>query len=144
MSRKTIKFNGFGFPVVLANVQTKVVHDEVVPDVNYNDLQALLFVALIRKPTRLSGAEIRFLRHHLEMTQDAFAKLLKIERSLVSKWEGKDLKATGMTIHAEIFLRMKLAKLGHHDLDAEFDRIEPGSASRGVGKPLEIKMGKAG
>jgi len=49
-----------------------------------------------------------------------------------------------MTIHAEIFLRMKLAKIGHHDLDAEFDMIEPGSASRGGGKPLEIRMGKAG
>ena len=116
---------------------------EVVPDVNYNELQAILFVALIRKSTRLSGAEIRFLRHHLEMTQDAFARLLKVERSLVSKWEGKDLKATGMTIHAEIYLRLKLAKLSHQDLDQEFDSIEPGAAAKGVGKPLEIKLSKA-
>jgi len=77
MSCKSIKFIGFGFPVVLANVQTKVVHDEVVPNVNYNDLQVLLFVALIRKPTRLSGAEIRFLRHHLGMTQDGPPALVK-------------------------------------------------------------------
>jgi len=62
----------------------------------------MLFVALIRQPTRLSGAEVRFLRHHLEMTHDAFARLLKVELSLVVKWEGKDLKATGLTIHAEI------------------------------------------
>ena len=143
MVRKKIKFNGFGFPIILANVQTKVAHNEAVPDVNHNELQALLFVALIRKPAKLSGAEIRFSRHHVEMTQDHFAKLLKIERCLVSKWEHKDLKATGMTIHAEVFLRMKLAKLVHQDLDAEFDIIEPGSASKGVGKPLEIKMGKA-
>ena len=143
MSRKTIKFNGFGFPIILANAPTKMVLGEVVPDVNYNELQAMLFVALIRKPTRLSGAEIRFLRHHLEMTQDAFARLLKVERSLVSKWEGKDLKATGMTIHAEIYLRLKLAKLSHQDLDQEFDSIEPGAAAKGVGKPLEIKLSKA-
>ena len=143
MSRKNIKFNGFGFPVVLTNVQTKVVHDEIVPDVDFNELQKLLFIALIRKPSRLSGAEIKFLRLHLEMTQQDFAKLLKIERSLVSKWENKDLKVTGMTVHAEIFLRMKLARLTHQHLDDEFDIIEPGSAAKGVGKPLELKVGKA-
>lgn len=144
MSHKTLKLNGFGFPIVLANAPTKQVLGKVVPDVNYNELRAILFVALIRKPSRLSGAEIHFLRLHLEMTQDSFAKLLKVERSLVSKWEGKDLRATGMTIHAEIYLRLKLAKLIHQDLDQEFDSIEPGAAAKGVGKPLEIKLSKAG
>ena len=110
---------------------------------NYKELQDLLFRALIRKPAKLSGAEVKFLRHHLEMTQSHFTKLLTIERSLVSRWQSKDLKATGMTMHAEVFLRLKLAKLVHQDLDQEFDVIEPGSASKGVGKPLEIRMGKA-
>jgi DNA-binding transcriptional regulator YiaG len=97
MSRKAIKFNGFGFPIILLNAPVKVEYGEEIPDVNFNHIQNILFHALLLKPSRLSGAEVKFLRHYLELTQEAFSKTLKVERSLISKWESKALKATGMS-----------------------------------------------
>ena len=140
MGRKTLTFNGFGFPILLVNVSMKTEHGEELPDVSYKAMEQLLFEAVIRKPARLCGAEVKFLRHHFEMTQFAFAKLLKIERSLVSKWESKDLKATGMTVHAEIFLRLKLAKLANNTTANDFEVIELGAGTKGVGKPLAIDL----
>lgn len=143
MNRKTIKFNGFGFPIILVNVSVKVEYGDEIPDVNFNRMQERLFQALLLKPSRLSGAEVKFLRHYLELTQQQFAKILKVERSLISKWEGKELKATGMSSHIEIFLRLKLARLMDQNIDRDFAVIEPATETKSVGKPVELKLGKA-
>ena len=134
-----MKFNGFGFPVILLNVPVKVEYGDEIPDINFKRMQEQLFQALLLKPSSLSGAEVKFLRHHLELTQDQFAKILKVERSLISKWEGKDLKVTGMSSHIEIFLRLKLAKLKDQNIDRDFAVIEPATATKTVGKPVELK-----
>jgi DNA-binding transcriptional regulator YiaG len=134
-----MKFNGFGFPVILLNVPVKVEYGDEVPDINFKRIQEQLFHALLLKPSRLSGAEVKFLRHHLELTQDQFGKILKVERSLISKWEGKDLKVTGMSTHIEIFLRLKLTKLKDQNIDRDFAVIEPATATKSVGKPVELK-----
>jgi DNA-binding transcriptional regulator YiaG len=139
MTRKTMKFNGFGFPVILLNVPVKVEYGDEIPDINFKRMQEQLFHVLLLKPSRLSGAEVKFLRHHLELTQDQFAKILKVERSLISKWERKDLKVTGMSSHIEIFLRLKLAKLKDQNIDRDFAVIEPATATKTVGKPVELK-----
>ena len=137
MTRKTIKFNGFGFPVILVNVPMKIEYDDEIPDINFKRIQKQLFHALLHKPTRLSGAEVKFLRHHLALTQDQFSKILKVERSLISKWEGRVLKASGMSTHVEIFLRLKLTRLDNRSID--FAVIEPATATKSVGKPVELK-----
>lgn len=143
MKRKTVKFNGFGFPVILVNAPMKIEQGEEIPDVNFNRIQDSLFQALLLKPSRLSGAEVKFLRHYLELTQDAFSKTVKVERSLVSKWETKDLKATGMSPHIEIFLRLKLAKLKNQNIERNFSVGEPATDAKGVGKPIEISFDRA-
>lgn len=143
MTRKTVKFNGFGFPVILLNAPMKIEHGEEIPNVNFNRLQDNLFQALLLKPSRLSGAEVKFLRHYLKLTQEAFSKTLKVERSLISKWESKDLKATGMSSHIEIFLRLKLAKLKNQSIDRNFSVGEPATDTKSVGKPIEIRLDKA-
>ena len=143
MQRKTIKFNGFGFPIILLNSPVKVENGEEIPDVNFNHIQDSLFHALLLKPSRLSGAEVKFLRHYLELTQEVFSKTLKVERSLISKWESKDLKVTGMSSHIEIFLRLKLAKLKDQSIERNFSVGEPAMDTKSVGKPIEIRLGKA-
>jgi DNA-binding transcriptional regulator YiaG len=144
MNRKTVRFNGFGFPIILLNAPIRVEHGEEIPDVNFNRLQDTLFHALLLKPSRLSGAEVKFLRHYLELTQEAFGKTVKVERSLVSKWETKYLKATGMSSHIEIFLRLKLAKLRKQSIDHNFSIGEPATNAKGVGKPIEIRLDEVG
>ncbi len=64
--------------------------DPIIPRVN--DLMRTLAVAVIAKPYRLAGDEIRFLRKYLRMTGDEFARLIHINRTNLSKWENDEHK----------------------------------------------------
>jgi DNA-binding transcriptional regulator YiaG len=63
--------------------------DPVIPRVSA--LMRLLAAALIAKPYRLAGAEIRFLRKYLRLTGDELCRLMHVNRASLSKWEnGED------------------------------------------------------
>ena len=64
--------------------------DPIIPRVN--DLMRMLAVAVIAKPYRLAGDEIRFLRKYLRMTGDEFSRILHINRTNLSKWENDEDK----------------------------------------------------
>lgn len=54
------------------------------------EIMHLAALAVLRKPYRLDGAELRFLRKHVDLTQEAFAKLLGVDKTTLSKWENND------------------------------------------------------
>ena len=62
----------------------------------------------------LSGSEVRFLRHELEMTQSALAQLLGVPESDLMRWElgrrrrGPECAAAGRALK-RIFLNRRLA-----------------------------------
>src|ERR1044071_6484425 len=58
--------------------------DPIIPKVN--DTMRLLAVAVILKPERLAGEEIRFLRKYLRMTGEEFSQLLDVDKTHLSKW----------------------------------------------------------
>ncbi len=64
--------------------------DPIIP--RLNELMRLLALAVIAKPYRLTGEEIRFLRKYLRMTGDEFGRLLHIDRTNLSKWENDEDK----------------------------------------------------
>lgn len=47
-------------------------------------------LALLRKPYRLEGEELRFLRKYVDLNQEEFAKLLRVDKTTLSKWENND------------------------------------------------------
>jgi DNA-binding transcriptional regulator YiaG len=54
------------------------------------DLQGLthaICAALVRKVGTLSGAEFRYLRQHLQLSQDALGKLFGYTEQAIAKWE---------------------------------------------------------
>jgi len=108
--KKTTTFNHLGFPIKLVDWPHIEIDGECVPDVNYVKLEEIMFQLLPAKATRLSGAEIKFIRHHLNMTQKKFAKWLEDEtnHSTIAKWENSDLKPTGMSKAMERSLRLQL------------------------------------
>jgi len=57
-----------------------------------NDLMRVVARAIIHKPYRLTGKEVRFLRKHLGMTAEKFSHLLDVDKTTVSKWENDDDK----------------------------------------------------
>jgi len=57
---------------------------------NLRGLLRALSLALIKKPVRLRGEEIRFLRKRVDKTGLEFSKLLHVDNSTLSKWEHND------------------------------------------------------
>ncbi len=65
---------------------------------------------LLLKPAFLTGAELKFLRKYLDLTQEEFAKLIGAKgHSNIAGWENKGQKPTGMVEQAEMIARLKLA-----------------------------------
>jgi putative zinc finger/helix-turn-helix YgiT family protein len=77
-----------------------------------DELDRTLASAVIRKPGRLSGAEVRFLRSYLGYSGADFAKLIGSDPATVSRWEG-DKQAIGH--HTDLLLRAMVV------LDAKVD-----------------------
>lgn len=104
---KTAVYQALGFPVLIENPSYFEFEGETVLDVNPSKLMTMMFKALPDKPVRLTGAEVRFLRTYMEMTQTAFGESLLVDASSVSKWEKTDQKFTGMDPQTELLLRMR-------------------------------------
>lgn len=107
---KPIEFNGFGFPVLLLGFKHRRVGKEKVLDVNYQELTKTVLRALIMKKGRLTGAELRFIRNEMGMSQSDFARMIgKKDHSSISKWESRKLRVADMDAATEAIIRIKLA-----------------------------------
>ena len=71
-----------------------------------DELNRVLASAVIRKPARLNGGEIRFLRSYLGYSGTDFAKLIGSDPATVSRWEG-DKQPIGH--HTDLLLRAMVA-----------------------------------
>jgi putative zinc finger/helix-turn-helix YgiT family protein len=84
---------------------------------NVDDLMYSIAQSVIRKPSRLVGEELRFLRKHLELTQDQFAEMLRIDKTTLSKWENED---DPIGWQSELLIRMVAQTLlENHKSEAE-------------------------
>lgn len=54
------------------------------------ELMHVAAVAILRKPYRLHGEELRFLRKHIDLSQVEFARLLRVNKTTLSKWENNE------------------------------------------------------
>jgi DNA-binding transcriptional regulator YiaG len=57
---------------------------------NMSGLMRALVLAVIEKPYRLTGEEVRFLRKYLRLTGEEFSRLIHVDKSTLSKWENND------------------------------------------------------
>lgn len=62
--------------------------DPIIPAMN--DLFQTIALALVTKPYRLAGEEVRFLRKYMGLTGDGFSRLLHVDKTTLSKWENND------------------------------------------------------
>ena len=62
--------------------------DPIIPRIN--DLMRVLALAVIGKPHRLCGTEVRFLRKYLMKTGEEMAQMLGVSKTTISKWENDE------------------------------------------------------
>ena len=137
-----IVFNELGFPILLVDPPMIEVRGHQVPDVNLRVVQDAAFHLLVVKPSRLTGAEVRFIRKHLRLRQADLARVLNMaNHSVVSQWESREDEPTGMEYNTEVLLRIWMAaKVGRGDQLVELleSRLKD-LAARSSG-PMEVTV----
>ena len=104
-------YEGLGFPIHIENAPIKTLLGEPVLDLNLEWLQRTAFGLLLDSSFRLTGSQVRFVRHHLELTQAKSAEMLGLaNHSVVSQWEKRADAAAGMDKSVETLLRLHMAK----------------------------------
>lgn len=115
----TFIWEGLGFPIRLINVPMKKVFGDWVLNINLEHFQKAVLHMLARKPTPLSGAELRFIIDYLKMSTREFAQLFGVTHAAVLKWENEKSKMNPST---EVCLRLYI--LNHLKVaDREFRRL---------------------
>ena len=103
--RKTVIFNGLGFPIKLLNAPMKKIFGEWCVDINLNKLMLAVFEGLAHKPTSLTPDELRFIRSYLKMTLAEFGKTFGISHVAVLKWEkGKNKISPSLEICIRLYI----------------------------------------
>jgi hypothetical protein len=85
--QKTFVDYGCGFPVILKDVPMIRALGEWTPVINYKELHKAVLRALASKPVRLTGNEIKFVRHFFELTLAEFGDYFDVSHPAVLKWE---------------------------------------------------------
>lgn len=144
MKDKHTIYSALGFPVIVANPRYIEFEGEQVLDIDPKMIMEAAFKALIQKPARLNGAEVKFLRTYMELSQESFGHLIGVDHSSVAKWEGKALEFTGMDVPTEALLRMrcKLHMNGRDRIGDSFieNLMTEALSSKSVGNPIEIAI----
>lgn len=97
-----------GFHVVVENVEVAVTGEGEFPLLDYGELDRRILVALATKKTKLTGNQVRFIRHAFELSLRNFAKLFHFTAPSVLKWEQRGNKPTSMEWPSELLLRMEV------------------------------------
>lgn len=140
MKNKLIPYDELGFRIYLINPPfIKLPNGENVPAPNMKQLQKSVFNALAEKKSRFSGDEILFIRKYLRMTQIKFSEWLNMSNhSVVSQWENRENKLSGMDYNTEILLRLQMIAIDTKSLPIA--KIEDMKNLSHTSKPLEIKL----
>ena len=112
MEKKIAKYfddYGFGFKVRIIAAPMVKIRGEWVLDLDQQKLQKSLLAALVRKPVRLTGKEIHFIRNAFEMTSTEFGEKFDVSHAAVLKWERAGDHGTEMNWSTEKDLRLFVA-----------------------------------
>ena len=94
-SHERVHYVASGLPNVwLENVEVRRCplcneHVDVIPRVE--NLHRAIGLAVVKKPSRLTGTEVRFLRKLLGYSGTDFAKPMGVDATVISKWENDQL-----------------------------------------------------
>ncbi|HAZ11495.1 MAG: hypothetical protein A2X86_10955 [Bdellovibrionales bacterium GWA2_49_15] len=99
--KEVFTFTGFGFDVLLHNVEIKKIHGEDYPDININEVKLLTAKGLIKGRERLTGKKLKFLRTFLKISYQTLSEIIDVPASTLRLWEEKGNEGTGLTVPQE-------------------------------------------
>lgn len=132
-------YDGFGFPVVLLDVPMVQSRGAWTPDVDYRKLAREVLKLLALHPARLTGREIRFIRHSMGVTLEKFARRFAVTHPAVVQWEQCGAKPTRMAWAIEKDIRLEVLRQAEFSA-ARFVKAYEELAEERSGKPTPIKI----
>jgi DNA-binding transcriptional regulator YiaG len=142
--RETFIYEGLGFPVHMVNVPMKKVMSEWVMNINFAELQRFAMLMLAKKPTSLTGKEVRAIRHYLNMSTHKFAEELGVSHVSILHWENEDRKmkpSAEITMRLYVLNRLKVTDKEFRKTYTQFD-VKLLSNKSTICSPLEIDAEK--
>lgn len=113
-THKHYKYEGFGFPVDLADVEMLYIENDWHPKIDIQKLSDGVIKELAIQETRLTGNQVRFIRSYFSMTLREFSqKVVHESHSAVQKWEKKENSPTHMNTNTEHELRLYIIEEIH-------------------------------
>lgn len=103
--KDTFIYEGLGFPIRLVNVPLRKVYGEWVFDFSMGTFLRAVLHMLAKKPSPLTGPELRFIIDYFEMSYRDFAKVFGVSHVAVMKWEKEKSKMNPST---EVYLRLHI------------------------------------
>ena len=109
--------------------------EECVTIPNIRGLHRAIALAILRKPSSMSGKELRFLRSEIGLTQAQLADIVHKEALTVSRWERAEQPVEP---NAEAVIRLYVAKKLDLDTGAAIDEIAGRCIPAATAGPLRI------
>lgn len=111
MKVKNYKWNGFGFPIIFAELPAAKIRGELVPDVDWNEIGKLVAAFICsQQEIPLNGNQVKFLRNYLSKNLREFAKFVGVKHQSIMRWEKHGNMPAQIEAHIEIVLRLKVLK----------------------------------
>lgn len=99
-------FTGFGFEVLLKNVEIKQAHGSEYPEINLTEVKILTAKQLMKSREKLTGHKLKFLRTLLKISYQGLSEIVDVPASTLKSWEDRGEDATGLTAPQERLFRM--------------------------------------
>lgn len=138
--RAQFVYEGFGFPAVLVDVPVIRVRGAWTPDVDLNGLARDLLQALARVRARLTGNQVRFIRHSFKMTLERFAGRFGVTHPAVIKWERAGNSPTPMSWAIEKDIRLEIIRSLSPVRPAQFVQLYGALANRPAGRFERVRL----
>ncbi len=104
-------FRGFGFDVIIPNVEIKETKSgQTYPVINMDSLKCDTTKALVRTQERLTGKKLKFLRTFLGLSYRDLAKITGVGHTTLKNWENRGDAVTSLTTVQERHFRLHAIK----------------------------------
>jgi DNA-binding transcriptional regulator YiaG len=111
MKIKNYEWNGFGFPVIFAELPAVKIRGELIPDFDLNEVaEPLIQFICTQQKVPFSGTQVKFIRMHLGKSLREFAKFMGVTHQSVMRWEDNGKAPAHIEAHIEIVMRIKILK----------------------------------
>lgn len=111
--------------------------DEVIQIPAINMLHATIALGIVSHESSMSGAELRFLRTEMGLTQSDLASIVHVDRQTIGRWEREETPLEGA--HETVIRQLAIEKLVI-PFNEGVEKLASSSVDRHASQPINIQL----